>query len=233
MPGRTESTIAIIVPVYREPEVNPQLEAAYALGPDELIVVESGDALTQQALGVFFHSRAPGDSVRVLQAPRGRALQMNAGARAARSDVLLFLHADTLLPPDGLALVRRAIAQGALWGRFDVRLSGTKRAYRCIESLMNMRSAVTGIATGDQAMFVRRDVYTMLGGFAPIALMEDVDFSSRLQWVDRPARIRTPVVTSSRRWERDGTLRTMLRMWVLRALFACGVSPQRLARWYK
>lgn len=230
---RTEPTIAVIVPVYREPEANRQLQAVHALAPDEVIVVEAGDALTQRALHFFFDGRAPDGRIRVLRAPRGRGLQMNAGARAARSDVLLFLHADTMLPSDALALVRRAIVQGALWGRFDVRLSGTKWAYRCIETAMNLRSAVTGIATGDQAMFVRRDVHEMLGGFAPIALMEDIEFSSRLQWVAWPARIRAPVVTSSRRWEERGTLRTVLRMWALRALFACGVSPQRLARWYR
>ena len=158
---------------------------------------------------------------------------MNAGAAASRCDVLLFAHADTLLPENALVLVRDAIVRGAVWGRFDVRLSGTAAAFRIIERAMNWRSAVTGIATGDQTLFVRADVFRMLGGFASIALMEDIEFSSRLKWVSRPFRIRTPVVTSSRRWERRGVARTVLTMWLLRSLYAVGVSPKFLARLYR
>lgn len=169
----------------------------------------------------------------VLSSARGRARQMNAGARAADADILLFLHADTILPDGALDRVRDAVANGALWGRFDVRLSGRRRAFRVIEFFMNLRSACTGIVTGDQALFVRRDAFRWLNGFAPIELMEDVELSTRLKWLARPYRIRTPVSTSSRRWERDGVVATVLRMWLLRALYAFGVSPRRLARWYK
>lgn len=232
MPSRPDLTLAIIVPVLAEPEIGRQLERLIALSPDELIVVETGDAITGERLGAFREMHPNQEVVRVVQSDRGRARQLNAGARAARSDILLFLHADTLPPPQALALVRDAIGSGAVWGRFDVCLSGTGAVFRVIECSMNWRAALTGIATGDQAMFIRRDVFKMLDGFAPIALMEDVELSSRLKWVARPYRIRTPVTTSSRRWEQNGVLRTVVKMWLLRALYACGVSPRRLARWY-
>ncbi len=223
-------TLAIVVPVYVEPEVDRQLERWRALAPDELIVVEADDPATGARLR---SSLARADGVRLLCAARGRAAQMNAGARAARSDILLFLHADTVLPSEAPALIRDAVVHRAVWGRFDIRLSGARTAFRAIEWLMNARSALTGIATGDQAMFVRRDLFTSLGGFAPIELMEDIELSRRLKRISRPHRVRVCAVTSSRRWERDGIVRTIVRMWTLRALYALGVSPQRLARWYQ
>lgn len=230
---RANPTLAIIVPVLLEPDIGRQLERVCALAPDELIVVEAGDAETAEYLRVFASTHTGTPAPRILRAPRGRAAQMNAGARAARGDILLFLHADTLLPPAAPALLRDAVSRGAIWGRFDVRLSGTRAAFRVIEWFMNRRSALTGIATGDQAIFVRRDAFTMLGGFAPIALMEDIELSARLKWVAPPFRIREPVLTSSRRWEQHGVVRTVLQMWLLRALYALGVSPRRLARCYR
>ena len=225
-------TLAIVVPVYREPELDRQLRHLRALCPDELIVVSAAeDSACRPPPSAEDSSLGPG--IQRLAAPRGRALQMNVGANAARSDVLVFVHADTVLPADALAHVRRVVSEGALWGRFDVRLSGNRLAFRIIEYFMNIRSALTGIATGDQAIFVRRDVFELMGGFAPIALMEDIDLSARLKWVARPAHIRARVVTSSRRWEQGGTVRTVLRMWVLRMLYALGCSPARLAQWYK
>lgn len=232
MSSRRSPTLAIVVPVLTEPEIDRQLERLIALLPDELIVVEAGDAVTGERLRVFREAHPDLEGVQVVRSDRGRARQMNAGARAARSDVLLFLHADTLPPPRALALVCEAVSGGAVWGRFDVRLSGVRLAFRAIERFMNWRSVLTGIVTGDQAMFVRRDVFKMLDGFAPIALMEDIELSNRLNWVAHPYRIRTPVTTSSRRWEQNGVLRTVVKMWLLRALYACGVSPGRLARWY-
>lgn len=157
---------------------------------------------------------------------------MHAGTLAANSDVLLFLHADVRLPEGAVDAVRAAIRRGCLWGRFDVRLSGRNFLFRLIEQLMNARSALTGIATGDQAIFVRRDVYRMLGGYAPMDIMEDIEFSTRLKWVGRPARLHGPVMVSARRWEEKGILRTVLLMWTLRLLYWLGVSPRRLARWY-
>lgn len=225
------ATLAVIVPVLHEPGVAGLLARLAAMPFDERIVVEAGDAGTAEALRAYA-ARAPG-VVRVLRAPRGRASQMNAGARAAAADVLLFLHADTVLPWDACERVRAAVTAGAVWGRFDVRLSGRQPLLRLVERLMNLRSALTAIATGDQAMFVRRDAFLLLGGFAPIPLMEDIELSARLKWIARPWRIRAPVVTSSRRWEQGGTVRTILRMWTLRGLYALGVSPVRLARWYR
>lgn len=226
---RARPTLAVIVPVLREPGIGQLLARLAAMDFDERIVVAADDPSTAAALDV---SGVPG-AARVLATQRGRATQMNAGARAAGSDVLLFLHADTVLPDEACTLVRTAVARGAVWGRFDVRLSGRQPLLRVVERLMNLRSALTGIATGDQAMFVRRDAFALLGGFAPIPLMEDVELSARLKWIGRPWRIREPVVTSSRRWERAGTVRTVLRMWGLRAAYALGVSPVRLARWYR
>ena len=223
----------MVVPVFIEPEIDSQLERLVALSPDELIVAGAGDRAMRERLRAFAANRGAAANVRVVSAVRGRASQMNAGAAGAQSDVLLFVHVDTVLPTNALSLLRDAIAHGAAWGRFDVRLSGAAAAFRIIERSMNWRSALTGIATGDQALFVRRDVFNMLGGFAPIALMEDVEFSGRLKWVGRPFRIRTPVVTSSRRWERDGIGRTVLTMWSLRALYAFGASPRFLARFYR
>jgi len=226
-------SVAVIVPVLHEPDLPARLDlslARHAL--DELIVVHAGDADTAAALRAWSAARAvPG--ARVLRAPRGRARQMNRGAARARSDVLLFLHADTALPAGGVEAVRAAILAGACWGRFDVRLSGRHPWFRLIERMMTWRSALSGIATGDQAMFVRRDVFAVLGGFAPIELMEDIEMSARLKIYGPPARIRAPVVTSSRRWEQRGIVRTVMRMWLLRLLYAAGVSPRRLARWYR
>ncbi|BAU49318.1 glycosyl transferase [Sulfurifustis variabilis] len=233
-PGRRPS-IAVIVPLWRESEPAALDSLSGDNIPDELILVEvAGDAVTGAALDARTAKIGIGPlPPRRLSAPRGRAAQMNRGARAAGADVLLFLHADTRLPPGALARVREVVAGGRAWGRFDVRLSGGAAVFRAIEWLMNWRSAVTGIATGDQAIFVRRDVFRMLGGFPAIPLMEDIALSTRLKWVERPARLRDRVVASSRRWERDGVARTVVRMWLLRGLYGIGVSPGRLAQWYK
>jgi rSAM/selenodomain-associated transferase 2 len=158
---------------------------------------------------------------------------MNAGAVSATGEILLFLHADTRLPPTAFDDVDRALADpDTVGGRFDVRLDRAGAVYRLIETLMNARSRATRIATGDQAIFVRRRVFEDLGGYAPIPLMEDVEFSRRLKRRGRVACLRTRVVTSARRWEQAGPWRTILRMWWLRALYAAGVSPHRLARAY-
>lgn len=168
---------------------------------------------------------------RVLQAPRGRALQMNAGATAAKAPALLFLHADTALPGDAVSLVCEALRSHA-WGRFDVRIDGRDPMLRVVAAMMNARSRVSGIATGDQAMFVRRDAFAAAGGFADIPLMEDVDLSRRLRSRSRPACLRAQVVTSGRRWERHGTWRTIVLMWRLRLAYALGADPHRLAERY-
>lgn len=226
-------TIAVIIPLAHEPEIGMQLDRLAHAGIDELILVHAGDAPTVRAIDRWRDARARAPDPIVASAPCGRASQMNRGAEAATADILLFLHADTVLPIDASAHVRAAITAGRVWGRFDVRLSGTHPAFRVIERMMNWRSATTGIATGDQALFVQRDVFRMLGGYAAIPLMEDIEFAARLKWVDRPALIRAPVVTSSRRWEQHGIVRTVLRMWALRLLYALGVAPRILVRWYE
>jgi rSAM/selenodomain-associated transferase 2 len=169
----------------------------------------------------------------VLTAARGRAAQMNAGAAAARGDVLLFLHADTRLPPGFDAAVLGALADAAtVGGRFDVRLIPSTPLLGAVAALMNLRSRLSGIATGDQAIFVRRNVFAAIGGFAPIPLMEDVALTRALKRRGRIACLREKVNTSSRRWLRDGPLRTILLMWWLRLLYFCGVPPERLRKRY-
>ena len=168
---------------------------------------------------------------RVLSAPRGRAHQTNAGASAAHGEVLLFLHADTQLPEDADALVLDGLRGGRVWGRFDVRIDGGG-LLPLIALAMNLRSRMTGIATGDQAMFVTRDAFERVGGFPPIALMEDVALSARLKRLGRPLCLTARVTTSGRRWRAQGTLRTMLMMWRLRLAYFFGADPAKLARQY-
>jgi rSAM/selenodomain-associated transferase 2 len=222
-------TISVVVPVLNEAA---GLEAA--LGPlqagrgrdCEVIVVDggSGDGTPDLA-------RRLAD--RVLRAPRGRARQMNAGAAAAAGRVLLFLHADTRLPPGGLERVRTGLARGGRrWGRFDVRLDGPHPLLRMVERAMNLRSRLTGIATGDQALFVTREAFDAVGGFPDIPLMEDIAISRHLKRLGGPLCLRERVLASSRRWERDGVLRTVALMWRLRAAYALGADPAELAARY-
>jgi rSAM/selenodomain-associated transferase 2 len=169
----------------------------------------------------------------VLPAPRGRGRQLNAGARAARGDLLIFLHADTRLPPGAVEAVRAALGEGAHgWGRFDVEIAGRHALLRAVARLASWRSRLSGIGTGDQAIFVRRDRFESAGGFPEIPLMEDVALSTILRRAGRPACLRLRVVTSGRRWESRGVLRTILLMWWLRLLFWLGRDPAALARRY-
>ena len=169
---------------------------------------------------------------RVIAAPRGRAVQMNAGAAAARGDVLLFLHVDSRLPKNAECLLHDNLARsGCGWGRFDIRIAGGG-LLRVVAMMMNSRSRLTGIATGDQAMFMTRAAFEEVGGFPPIALMEDVALSARLKRVSRPLCLSARVTTSARRWRRHGTLRTVLLMWRLRLRFFLGADPAKLARVY-
>ena len=169
----------------------------------------------------------------VVAGPRGRARQMNAGAALARAPVLLFLHADTRLPDAADGLIQAAIAQGASWGRFDVRISGRARMLRVVAVMMNLRSRLTGIATGDQAIFVTRIAFERAGGFPDQPLMEDIELSRRLRQHAPPACLRDRVVTSGRRWEQRGVWHTIWLMWRLRWRYWRGVSPQVLAEAYR
>ena len=164
----------------------------------------------------------------VIEAPRGRARQMNAGAAAATGGALLFLHADTRLPANADQLIVHSLKKN-LWGRFDVAIEGRSRLLPVIAFLMNLRSRLTRIATGDQAIFVRREAFA---GFPEIALMEDVAFSKAMRRRSPPACLRAKALTSGRRWERHGVLRTMLLMWRLRLAYFLGTAPDELARRY-
>ena len=177
--------------------------------------------------------RAARGADRVLAAPRGRARQMNAGAEVATGDVLVFLHADTRLPGEADRAVLEALGRKSGWGSFPVRLSGAHPAFRVIERMISLRSRLSGIATGDQAIFVARDLFRAAGGFADLALLEDVELCRRLRRIARPVRPRVPVVTSSRRWETGGIARTTVLMWWIRGAYALGASPDRLARHYR
>ncbi|QCB46586.1 TIGR04283 family arsenosugar biosynthesis glycosyltransferase [Hydrogenophaga sp. PAMC20947] len=223
--------LAIVVPVLNEamtlPAALAELEALRAHGV-VVIVVDGGSSDATVAVA------AKGADA-VLTAPRGRAAQMNAGAchpLARRADVLLFLHADTRLPANAHVLVAKALEGGADWGRFDVRIDGRHPLLPMVAAFMNWRSRKTRIATGDQALFVRRTVWASLGGFAPIPLMEDVELSARLRAVSEPANIAQPVHTAGRRWDERGFWRTVLMMWRLRAAYALGRDPTALARRY-
>jgi rSAM/selenodomain-associated transferase 2 len=172
----------------------------------------------------------------VVDAPRGRALQMNAGAARARASVLLFLHADTRLPPLADVLVLQAVQRsdkGACWGRFDVRIEGRPWMLRVVAVLMNLRSRASGIATGDQAIFITREAFERVGGFPEQVLMEDIEISRRLKRLGRPACLRARVCTSGRRWEQRGVWRTIVLMWRLRWRYWRGESPARLAEAYR
>jgi rSAM/selenodomain-associated transferase 2 len=222
--------LSIIMPVLDEGErIADALDALAelrALGV-EVIVVDGGsqDATVQRA-------RLRADHV--LTAARGRAVQMNAGAAKASGDVLLFLHADTRLPAQAERLVLDGLARsGHDWGRFDVTIEGRQTMLRLVALMMNLRSRITAIATGDQAIFVKRDVFRAVGGYPEIPLMEDIALSKRLKRTSRPLCIRAHVVTSGRRWETHGVWRTILLMWRLRLAYFLGADPARLARRYR
>jgi rSAM/selenodomain-associated transferase 2 len=192
----------------------------------EIIVVDGGSSDETVALAGAFADQ-------VITARRGRAVQMNAGASLARGEVLLFLHADTRLPeradrlvPEGLASFERG------WGRFDVTIEGRSALLPMVATLMNWRSRLTGIATGDQAMFVRRDLFFATGGFPDIPLLEDIALSKRLKCFGPPLCLGARVVTSGRRWETQGVLRTIWLMWRLRFAYFRGAEPSALAARY-
>ncbi len=223
------SRIAIILPVLNEETqivaCLSDLQGLRAQGC-ELIVVDGGSRDRTMALAEPLADR-------LVSGPRGRAAQMNAGARRASGEILWFLHADSRPPPAAAGLIRAALTDPSRhWGRFDVRLSGRQPLLRAVETLMNLRSRLTGIATGDQGIFVRRALFERIGGFPSVALMEDIALCRRLMQHGRPVCLRQRLQTSSRRWERDGISRTILLMWRLRLAYFLGADPARLARIY-
>jgi rSAM/selenodomain-associated transferase 2 len=221
--------ISIVVPVLDEAVVIESTLAALAplrAQGAEVVVVDGGSRDATKALATRLADT-------VMDAPRGRALQMNAGARRARGDILVFLHADTLLPEAALRAIQDGMKDSRRsWGRFDVAIAGAGSLLVLVATLMNARSRLTGIATGDQAMFARRAAFEAAGGFPEIPLMEDVALSKSLKRASPPLCLRERVVTSGRRWRRHGTVRTILLMWRLRLAYALGADPRRLARRY-
>lgn len=223
------TALSIIVPVLDEAAgIAATLQALAPLraAGHEIIVVDGGSRDATAALAAPLADA-------VLNSERGRAQQMNTGAAAARGAVLLFLHADTLLPPQADARLLQAVAGGASWGRFDVRISGQSPWLPMVARLMNLRSRLTGIATGDQAIFVRAALFRQLGGFAPQPLMEDIELSRRLRRSGPPACLTERVLTSGRRWESRGVWRTIVLMWLLRWRYWRGAAPETLARAYR
>lgn len=225
--------LAIIVPVLNEAAtIEPALRRLAPLRErgGRVIVVDGGSHD-----GTLVKAAPLAD--RVIGSARGRALQMNAGARdelAQDVDVLLFLHADTVLPPEADRAIFRAVSNiPRCWGRFDVAIDGRHPWLPWIARLMNWRSRASGICTGDQAFFVTRGAFSALEGFAPIPLMEDIEFSRRAGTISPPIALRERVTTSGRRWERDGVWRTIWLMWKLRLAYAFGANPAELARRYR
>ena len=221
--------LSIIIPVLNEAgRIAVTLVALQPLRERgaEILVVDGGS--TDRTVHIAAHG-----ADRVIHAPRGRASQQNAGAQQALGDTFLFLHSDTQLPLDADSLIADALnTRDVHWGRFDVRFDTDQAMLRVVAAMMNARSRVTGIATGDQCIFVRRSVFEAVGGFPALALMEDIALSALLRRQTAPQCLRIKVTTSARRWQKNGVWRTIFLMWWLRLAYALGVSPARLARWY-
>ena len=222
-------SLSIIIPCLNEGAViGGALEALvpYRQRGVEIIVVDGGSNDDTLA-------NAHDGADHVVSTARGRALQMNAGAALASGEIMLFLHADCRLPPSADALIMDGLRHARKsWGRFDVRLSRRSPVLRIVGELMNLRSRVSGIATGDQGIFINRTLFEAVGRFPEIPLMEDIELSRRLKRHARPLCIPDPVTVSARRWEKHGVLRTILLMWRLRLAYWCGADPRTLALRY-
>jgi rSAM/selenodomain-associated transferase 2 len=229
--------ISVIIPTLNEERtIIATLAHTVTLGFDELIVIDGGSTDETPALVESYRHRTQSSAFSPIQwvtAPPGRAQQMNEGAKASRGEILLFLHADTQLPSDAKTIIETTLAdQQTVGGRFDVRFDHPSVWGTIISRMMNWRSRLSGLATGDQALFVRRPIFEQMGGFADMPLMEDIEFSRRLKRKGTTATLTATVTTSFRRWEQHGPVRTILLMWTLRFLYWIGVSPHTLSRWY-
>ena len=230
--------ISVIIPTLNEERtIIATLAHTASLGFDELIVVDGGSTDKTPALLESYRLSTQSSAlspVLWVTAPPGRARQMNEGAKASRGEILLFLHADTQLPGDANIVIHTALADRRMvGGRFDVRFDRPSVWGTIISKTMNWRSRLSGLATGDQALFVRRPLFEQMGGFADIPLMEDIEFCRRLKRKGATAALTATVITSFRRWEEQGPLQTILLMWTLRFLYWIGISPSHLVQWYK
>jgi rSAM/selenodomain-associated transferase 2 len=218
---------SIIIPTLDEAQVivNCLMELQPLRDCCEIIVVDGGSTDNTKRLAQPFADK-------VMSSAKGRAIQMNIGAESAEGDVLIFLHADTFLPDDALSQITQARNNKARWGRFDVQLSGKHPMLNLVALLMNWRSRITGIATGDQAIFVNKQLFESVGRYPVIPLMEDIALSKKLKKITPPICLKTKVMSSGRRWEQFGMAWTILLMWSLRLRYALGADPQTLAILY-
>lgn len=226
--------ISIVVPLYNEGDAPGRLTAHLDALTDarEVILVDASDDAESQTAIRSLAMNCPQKMTIIEGASRGRSLQMNLGATHANGDILLFLHCDSRLPADALSRVQQAIDSGYAWGRFDIRLDSRTALLRVVETMINLRSRYRKIATGDQCIFVKTELFRQLGGYPEIALMEDIGVSKLLKQHSKPCLITAPVLTSARRWRNRGIVSTVLLMWRLRFLYWCGVSPNKLNHIY-
>jgi rSAM/selenodomain-associated transferase 2 len=227
-----ECRISLIIPVFCEQTViNETIEAVRRLRGGDTAEIIAVDGQTEGETLAAIRDAA----VRKVRSEKGRGVQLNRGAAVASGDVLLFLHADTALPPAAFERIAGAMRdEGCVGGAFDLRIDSPKAGFRIIETVANLRSRLTRIPYGDQAIFIRASFFRTLGGFREIPIMEDVDLMRRIKRQGgRIVIFREPVTTSARRWEKEGLVFGTLRNWFLMTLYLCGVAPERLARFYR
>lgn len=220
--------VSIIIPVLNEEgSIKNFLEQlqVYRKQGHEVIVVDGGSTDKTVSISELL-------SDKVITSKTGRAMQMNSGALQSKHDVFWFLHADTLIPENAIENIQQALTTPE-WGWFNIKLSGTKFLFRLIERMINIRSCFSHIATGDQGIFVKREIFESVNGYANIPLMEDVSLSKKLNKISKPVCLKEMLITSSRRWEQKGIISTVLLMWRLRFLYWLGVSADKLATQYK
>ncbi len=228
--------ISIVIPAYNEGEaILDQLQGLFdGHKLEQCIVVDASEETVFDSVREKVFAAFPETTLNYIAAnTKGRGAQMNTGAANSEGSILLFLHADTLLPEGALAQIQQGVEKGWHWGRFDLRFDNTGWLYRMIASSMNWRSRTSRIATGDQAMFMTRAAFDLVNGFDEIALMEDIAMSKKLKTIGPPLCLEAKVQTAARRWENKGLIRTILLMWWLRLAYWLGVSPERLAGWYR